>query len=187
MLVSGGGRYYINMKKLLPFFILLLLLASCRLDDNSDSKNVVDCPAEIAARAFRFAELYKDSDTVYKWGGQDPVRSAIALDCSGLVVMCYKYAMVDTDYSLLLSDMASSYIYENAATIVPLEKMRQGDLIFMGEADSLNVTHIALFDCVEDDSVYFIDATEITNKVSRRCYSKENKKFKAYGVMRVQY
>ena len=171
---------------------LFSLFVSCNLDDDSDLKIVVDCPMEIAARAFRFAELYEDSDTIYELGGQSPVRS-IAIDCSGLVIMCYKYAMVDTKYSLLLPDMSANYMYENVASIVPLEKMRKGDLIFMGEADSPKVTHIALFDCKEDGNVYFIDSTEKEeenkkiNGVSRRFYKSDDKRFKAFGVMKLQY
>lgn len=189
------------MKKLLAIFIFITFFASCTFYDNSNSKTtatsedvsnsktIVDCPADIAMRAFRFAELYKDSDTIYEWGGQDPVRSAIAIDCSGLVVMCYKYALVDTNYSLLLSDMTANYMYENAASIIPLEKIRQGDLIFMGEADSPKVTHIALFDCIENDCVYFIDATEKDDisGVSRRFYKSSDSRFKAFGAMKVQY
>lgn len=189
------------MKKLLPVFISIAFFASCTFYDDSDSKitatlenisyskTIIDCPSDIAARAFRFAELYKDSDTVYEWGGQDPVRSAIAIDCSGLVIMCYKYAMVDTKYSLLLSDMTADSMYESAASIIPLDKMRQGDLIFMGEADSSKVTHIALFDCVENECVYFIDATEKDDisGVTRRFYQSDDMRFKAFGVMKVQY
>ena len=182
----------VKMKCKFSFFLcafLFSLFASCNIDDNSDLKIVVDCPAEIAARAFRFAELYEDSETIYEWGGQSPLRSAIAIDCSGLVIMCYKYAMVDTKYSLLLSDMSAGYMYENAASIVPLEKMRKGDLIFMGEEDSQKVTHIALFDCKEDGNVYFIDSTEKENisGVSRRSYESDDKRFKSFGVMKLQY
>ena len=181
----------VKMKCKFSFFLcafLFSLFASCNIDDNSDLKIVVDCPMEIAARAFRFAELYEDSDTIYELGGQSPVRS-IAIDCSGLVIMCYKYAMVDTKYSLLLPDMSANYMYENIASIVPLEKMRKGDLVFMGEADSPKVTHIALFDCKEDGNVYFIDSTEKENisGVSRRFYESNDKRFKSFGVMKLQY
>ena len=31
------------------------------------------------------------------------------------------------------------------------DRLEQGDLIFMGEVASAKVTHIALFDCVEND------------------------------------
>ena len=61
---------------------LFALFSSCTFNDNSsDNFTVIDCPAEIAARAFRFSELYKDSETVYGLGGQSPVRSAISIDC----------------------------------------------------------------------------------------------------------
>lgn len=176
------------MKRLLPILFLFILFTSCRFNDSSDSKNVVDCPSDIAERAFRFSELYKDSDTIYEWGGQSPVRSAIAIDCSGLVVMCYKYAIVDTKYSLLAQDLAVKDFYKKSSSIVPLEKLRRGDLIFMGsETNPLDISHIALFDCIENDNIYFIDSTDLTNTVSRRYYSKNNPKFKAFGVMKLKY
>lgn len=72
-----------------PFlFCFSILFVSCNFNNDSDDTTEIDCPAEIASRAFRFAELYKDSDTVYELGGQAPVRSAIAIDCSGLVQIC---------------------------------------------------------------------------------------------------
>lgn len=176
------------MKKLLPLFLLFFIFASCNFND-SENATVIDCPAEIAGRAFSFAELYKDSKTVYEWGGQSPVRSAIAIDCSGLVVMCYKYALVDTKYSLLVSDMTAAYMHQNASALIPLEKMRKGDLIFMGEEDSSEITHIALFDCTENGEIYFIDSTEKENVsgVSRRNYAVNDKHFKAFGIMKIQF
>lgn len=169
--------------------LIIILFSSCTVFEDSNATTIIDCPAKIAERAFRFAELYKDSDTVYELGGQSPVRSVIAIDCSGLVVMCYKYAMVDTSYSLLLSDMSADYMYKNTASIVPLEKMRRGDLIFMGESDSSEVTHIALFDYIENGCVYFIDATEKEDMsgVTHRFYEIGDARFKAFGIMRIQY
>lgn len=164
-------------------------MISCNVDSDFEDKNIVECPKEIANRAFSFAELYKDSDTIYSWGGQSPVRSAIAIDCSGLVIMCYKYALVDTKYSLLVSDMTAKYMHQNASSLIPLEKMRKGDLIFMGEEDSSEITHIALFDCVENGNIYFIDSTEKENVsgVSRRNYAVNDKHFKAFGIMKIQF
>jgi len=148
--------------------------------------NVVDCPEEIANSAFEFAELYEKEDTVYVWGGQDPLR-AIRLDCSGLVVMCYTYALENTDYKLLLPDMASSYMCENASTHVLLEDMRHGDLLFMGDkGDTKTVNHIAIFDCVKNGRIYFIDCTNSVNKVSRRSYPVNDTHFKYFGMMRVK-
>ena len=173
-----------------PFlFCFSILFVSCNFNNDSDDTTEIDCPAEIASRAFRFAELYKDSGTVYELGGQAPVRSAIAIDCSGLVVMCYKYAMVDTKYSLLVSDMTAAYMCESASSHVALEQMRQGDLIFMGEADSSNVSHIALFDRLENGNVYFIDSTEKNDisGVTCRYYAASDSRFKSFGVMKIQY
>ena len=179
-----------DLKKLLPLFLFAFSFISCAFNDNSsDNFTVIDCPAEIAARAFRFSELYKDSETVYGLGGQSPVRSAISIDCSGLVIMCYKYAMVDTRYSLLVSDMTAAYMYKNASSSVTLDKMRQGDLIFMGEANSSAVSHISIFDCVENGNIYFIDSTEKgdINGVARRYYAVDDSRFKAFGIMKIQY
>ena len=148
--------------------------------------NVVDCPEDIAIRAFEFAELYEKEDTVYVWGGQDPLR-AIQLDCSGLVIRCYQYALEGTGYTLLLPDMASHYMYENASTHVRLEDMRHGDLLFMGDkGSSKTVNHIAIFDCVKNGRIYFIDCTSTVNKVSRRSYLKNDSHFKYFGRMRVK-
>ena len=179
------------MRKFLILFLLIFSLVSCNHNDvpiDESEWTVVCCPAEIANRAFSFAELYEAADTIYEWGGQDPVRSAIGIDCSGLVVMCYKYALVDTRYSLILPDMSSGYIYQNAANIVPVSGIRKGDLIFMGEKDSLSVTHIALFDRMENGRIYFIDSTEKDdiNGVTRRFYDADDARFKAFGQMKLK-
>ena len=97
-------------------FAMIALLVSC--DNGSKDERTyteIDAPAEIAERAYSFAELYEQSDTEYHLGGQDPVR-AIQKDCSGLIIMCYKYALVDTKYQLLVSDMTANYMYTNAST-----------------------------------------------------------------------
>lgn len=182
------------MKKIFLVFIAAFIFTSCECGGGDDFI-VIDAPAEIAERAFRFAELYKDSDTVYKFGGQDPVRS-IKIDCSGLVVMCYKYAMTDTKYQLLISDMTSDYIYRNASSLIDKSQLRKGDLLFMGEAGSSKVTHIAVFEKIEDGKIYFIDSTQKDtdgdgaddiNGVTRRNYSENDKRFKAFGIMRIKY
>lgn len=85
-------------------------------NENDDEKFfIIEASPEIKTRAFKFAEEYEKSDTEYKWGGQSPLRAVLQLDCSGLVVMCYKYAIVDTGYSLIEDDMSSSFMYENAS------------------------------------------------------------------------
>lgn len=204
-------------------FLLLILLFSCLYlsscqsgDDDSSSSGApsllpsdqtgdyteIDVPSEIAARAFSFAELYESSDTVYGWGGQDPVRS-IKIDCSGLVIMCYKYALVDTKYQLLLPDMSANYMYEKASTHIEKSALRKGDLLFMVNLDedgkvpeNPTVSHIALFEKIEDGKIHFIDSTKKDSDddgiididgVTRRCYSEDDLRFYAFGRMRVRY
>lgn len=155
---------------------------------------VIDTPAEIAERAFEFARLYAESNTLYGYGKQEPVRNVIQIDCSGLVVMCYKYALVDTPYQLPVPDMTANYMYENASTLISIHELRKGDLLFMGESDSSEVTHIALFEKEEDGKIYFIDSTQKDtdndgvfeiNGVTQRHYEADDSRFKAFGKARL--
>ena len=98
-----------GLKIVFIFFTVMLFACKNPQEDYSE----IDAPAEIAERAFKFAELYEEADTEYDLGGQDPARSAIKIDCSGLVVMSYKYAVVDTKYQLLESDMTAAYMYDH--------------------------------------------------------------------------
>lgn len=175
--------------------VIAFVLTSC--DDISEDflYTEIDIDEKLAERAYSFAELYAQSETEYKLGGQDAVR-AIQIDCSGLVIMCYKYALVDTKYELIVSDMTANYIYRNSATIIPKEMLRKGDLIFMGEEESELVTHIALYEKNENGNIFFIDSTQKDtdgdgiydiNGVSHRYYSDKDKRFKAFGIMRVKY
>lgn len=177
-------------KKILKSALLVLsfFIISCAENnaDPDDDFTITTATNEIKARAFEFAKLYSESETEYEWGGQSPLR-AIKIDCSGLVIMCYKYALVDTKYSLLKSDMTASYMHENASE--PTNNPEQGDLIFMGEAGTDKITHIAIFDKEENDEIYFIDSTDngIVNGVSERHYVKTDEKFKAFGSMKLKY
>ena len=193
--------YHIFMRRFGRFIFLILVslcLCGCSWffsyepevqeapDNRPYAENVIDCPEEIANRAFEFAELYRQADTVYEWGGQDALR-AIKLDCSGLVIRCYQYALEGTKYSLLKDDMASSYMCDYASTHVLLEDLRHGDLLFMGDkGNGKTVNHIAIFDCIEKGRIYFIDCTKTVNKVSRRSYPINDTHFKYFGMMRVK-
>ena len=152
----------------------------------SNQSNITNCPSPIAKSAFEYAKLYAASDTVYKLGAQDPLRS-IQIDCSGLVIMCYKYALKNAGYFLVQSDMSSSYMYEHAS--IKTTTPRRGDLIFMGDSNSSKITHVAIFDRFEGDQVYFIDSTSVgrTTGVSERHYSRNDKRIKSYGIMKLKY
>ena len=177
-------------------FTMLALMVSC--DNGAKEERTyteIDAPAEIAERAYRFAELYEQSDTEYELGGQDSLR-AIKIDCSGLIIMCYKYALVDTKYQLLVSDMTANYMYQKASTHIDKADLKKGNLIFMGEVNSNSVTHIALFDKLENGRIYFIDSTQKDTNgdgindidgVTYRDYPENDSRVKAFGRMRVKY
>ena len=182
--------------RLCMIFAMIALLVSC--DNGSKDERTyteMDAPAEISERAYSFAELYEQSATEYHLGGQDPVR-AIQIDCSGLIIMCYKYALVDTKYQLLVSDMTANYMYTNASTHIDKADLKKGNLIFMGETNSDSVTHIALFDKLENGRIYFIDSTQKDTNgdgvndidgVTYRDYEEDDSRFKAFGRMRLKY
>jgi len=182
-------------KNLLIAGMLLLFISCDNVSDEVHEYTEIDAPAEIAERAYHFAELYEQSDTVYHLGGQDPVR-AIKVDCSGLIIMCYKYALVDTKYQLLVSDMTANYMYQNASTHIDKTYLKKGNLIFMGESDSPSVTHIALFEKNQNGIIYFIDSTQKDTDgdgvydidgVTYRQYPENDNRFKAFGIMRLKY
>ena len=165
------------MKKSLLFFSLVILIfSSCSFEFLTGIRYVtssfttIDCPTEIISRAFKFAELYEKEDTVYEWGGEDPLRNTIGIDCSGLVIMCYKYAMVDTEYKLLNEDMTAQNIHDYASTKKSVGTVQKG-----------------FFEKYEDNIVYILDSSSGSNGVHYNTYSVDSKKIKGYGRMRVKY
>ena len=145
------------LKKILLVLSISLSFVSCEfiLDTEFASSylnyTIIDAPSEVAQRAYKFAQLYEQEDTVYEWGGQEPLRNAIGIDCSGLVVMCYKYAMVDTVYELISSDMTAQNIHDRASRKITVSNARKGDLIFIGTENSKSVTHIGIFEKYENN------------------------------------
>ena len=66
----------------------------------------------------------------------------------------------------------------------------------MGETNSDSVTHIALFDKLENGKIYFIDSTQKDTNgdgvndidgVTYRDYSENDSRFKGFGRMRLKY
>lgn len=151
---------------------------------------IISCPSEIAARALFFAEEYKNKKTVYDWGGRDGLR-AIRLDCSGLIVRCYRYAVSElNEYSLTFENATVKTLFENHSfkTDAPVA----GDLIFMGEQDNNFPSHIALYVETKNDYIYFIDSTKkdspdgnSINGVTKRYYHKTDKRFKGFGKIKI--
>jgi hypothetical protein len=163
------------------FFSCFQFLSSC--DDLNRTSDFVPCPAEIAKRALEYALEYSHNDTEYEWGGQEPLRS-IRIDCSGLIVNCYNYAIAETMFSLPFYDAAVINFYKEWS--VPTNNPRSGDLIFMGE-DKNNPSHMSLFVKTEGGNIYFVDSTlkpeDGINGVSERNYPKSDKRFLSFGVL----
>lgn len=166
------------------YFCFFLFFTSCNNPDENVNYKYVKATNEIKQNVIYYANLYKEADTIYYWGAQDPLR-AIRVDCSGFVYRCYQYAIENTEYEMILSDMSSSYMAENCYKTTNPEA---GDLIFMGEENSDNVIHVAIYLKQENNYIYFIDATEneTVSGVSERYYLKDSKKFKSFGVMKLK-
>lgn len=67
---------------------------------------------------------------------------------------------------------------------------------YLGEAGSNSLTHIALFDKLENGRIFFIDSTQKDTNgdgvndidgVTYRDYAEDDSQFKAFGRMRVKY
>jgi len=170
------------MKNMLLILLVLATAEACTQKFNA--------PEDVRARALEFAERYARSDTEYEWGAQDP-RRVIRIDCSGLVVMCYKYALVDTAFELPFDDATAVAMHDHYSreTQDPLA----GDLIFMGEAGEAEISHIAVFKEKKDGKIYFIDATEKdaegdyppVDGVSERTYPEGDLRFKSFGILQI--
>ena len=181
------------LKKILFVIVISISFFSCEflLESNVPinyiNYTIIDCPTEIVSRAFKFAELYEKEDTVYEWGGEDPLRNTIGIDCSGLVIMCYKYAMVDTSYKLINEDMTAQNIHDYASTKKSVNSVQKGDLVFIGTEGSKEITHIGFFEKYENNKVYILDSSSGSNGVHYNTYPVDSKKIKGYGRMRVKY
>ncbi len=142
----------------------------------------------IQYKALEYAKMYCNEDTVYVYGAQDPIPKALRVDCSGMVINCYIYAVENTKYELPFKDkngnidttaakLHSTYSYHT-------DTPQPGDMIFLGETNSSSVTHIGIFEKKVGSTIYFIDATD-GKGVSQRSYDKSNSKIKGYGQIKL--
>lgn len=98
------------MRKIFYSILIFLLFQSCSFEQQT--YETIKTSDKIRSQVLYFANLYVQADTEYVLGGQDALR-AIKVDCSGFVIMCYKYALVDTNHSLLFNDATAQAMHDN--------------------------------------------------------------------------
>lgn len=170
--------------KYIKALVITVFFASCYNPHIEIDYDKEICPADIARQALDYALEYSRADTEYKWGGQDLLR-VIQIDCSGLVVNCYKYAVENTAYSLPFTDAAVIDFYTRHT--IKTETPRSGDLLFMGDDTTIPPTHMSLFVKEENGEIYFIDSTykpdDNIDGVSQRHYPKTDLRFLSFGML----
>lgn len=175
------------MKYAVSLVLLSSLFFSCVTRDIDYLKNCAGATKEVSSQALYFANLYKDASTKYILGSRQPIGKH-SIDCSGLVIMCYKYALVNTSFELPFHNTDVEHLYSFWAE--KIEDPSPGDLIFLKEEDSDIVTHVGLFTKKVDGAVYFIDATQkiplddgtfLIDGVSERFYKEDDEKIVSFG------
>ncbi|MBE6353048.1 MAG: NlpC/P60 family protein [Treponema bryantii] len=135
----------------------------------------------VRLKALEYAKEYVKANAEYGYGKQDFIRS-IKVDCSGMVINCYKIGVQNTKYKLPFTDATAATLYSQYTerTYSP----QPGDLIFFSYSNG-KIDHVGIFEKIQGDTVYFIDAIE-SEGVSHRSYAASNKKIKGYGVMKLK-
>ena len=175
------------MKKKILLFIFIIIIISCQ--------SPFFISTEIGSKVVSYAYQYVNANTKYVWGSRDTLHNGVInIDCSGLVVQCYRYAIADTaKYDLLFCDANVRDMFKYYSVFT--DTLSEGDIIFMGEENDNGIpTHIAIYIKTIDDNIYFIDATQKKNEdgdividgVSERYYSKQDKRFKRFANMKLK-
>ena len=173
------------------FLLACLLLSSCATNSGNIRYTVLDCPAKIRGDAVYYAREYAERESEFVWGGRDALEKEgiLGLDCSGFLVRVYQYAVKGTKYSLLFEDAPVSGFYHHFT--VPIDTLTPGDIIFMGTDKDLPPTHMSIFVNMDNENIYFIDATEKEedgiNGVTFRYYPKDDPRFLSYARLLIKY
>lgn len=161
--------------KIVLTLVILSFIVSCNIsirfvDEDEFYGEKVLAPESIRLKAYKSALYYCENNIPYEWGGNyyiEPSRS-IGVDCSGLIINNYIYAIKGSQYKLSFNDVTASQIYNNYSSSI--DTPVRGDLIFWRDGDG-NIYHIALLDRREGDYYYFIDSTS-TNDINGVSYRK---------------
>ena len=162
------------------FSILLVIIVFLSISCTVRPKIIAVLPIELKHKVWN--EAIKYIGCSYEWGGQSIYNDPnCTVDCSGFVINAYKGALKNSGYYLQFEDSTVEYIYNNFSRKTKIPD--KGDLIFMGETSE--ITHIAIFEKIVENYVYFIDAYSVTGQVGIRKYATDNPKIKSYGEMEV--
>lgn len=174
------------MKKKMLLCVFIIIITSCQFS--------ISVSNEIGIKVVFYARKYANANTKYVWGGRDNLHTGvIEIDCSGLVVQCYRYAISDNiKYDLLFKDANVKALFKHY--VVFTDTPAEGDIIFMSEEDNNDIpTHIGIYIKTINNNIYFIDATQKEDKdgnviidgVSERFYNKYDKRFKCFAKMKL--
>lgn len=135
-------------------------------NENDLHNNGVEAPESIRLKAYSSAEYYAVNNVPYEWGGDYYIEPrSMGVDCSGLIISNYKYALKGTGYSLPFSDSTAHDMYQYYSN--PVNYPQKGDLVFWKNSSG-RVYHIALLEGISGGKVYFIDASTNEGKVTYR-------------------
>lgn len=171
----------------ISILFLLCLILSCNVNvrftdeekkyktEESITNKGIEAPESIRLKAYESAAYYVYKKIPYVWGGDyyiEPTRSN-GVDCSGLIINNYKYAVKDTEYSLPFSDSTAQNMYLKYTN--PVSNPEKGDLIFWRNKQD-QIYHVAIFEKESGDYYYFIDSTEFegVNGVTYRYIKKSS-------------
>jgi hypothetical protein len=167
--------------RIILVFVAVLLACSCVTNNPGIMYSVAECPGNIREKVVYFAQEYVQRDTCYKWGGRDSLEKEgmLGIDCSGLIVRVFQYAVKDTKYGLLFNDTNVSSLYTYFT--VPIDVPTPGDFIFMGSEPNNPPSHMSIFVRMDDENIYFIDSTQKEEDnidgVTLRFYEKNDPRF----------
>jgi len=177
-------------KKIILVLAAGLFICSCATNNSGVLYSVIECPESIRERVVFYAREYTQRDTLFEWGGRDLLEKegVLEVDCSGLIVRAYQYAVKGTKYALLFEDTNVSSLYTYFT--IPIDVPKPGDLIFMGTNINNPPSHMSIFVCMDNDNTYFIDSTikeeDGIDGATLRHYAKDNSKILFFARLLVK-
>jgi cell wall-associated NlpC family hydrolase len=149
--------------------ITILVFTGC-----SKSIKQIEVSNEQASEALNIALAQKDKP--YEWGG----RGDNTFDCSGLITWSYKQVLKKDNIfrvgDSITDDATMDDLYNWNVTMLPLEKIDYGDIVFISNKDE-KVTHGGLFiEWIDEKTFKFINASSYYEKVVVDTWSLEGKK-----------